>query len=117
MTDTTDNNHSNQNDNTAETLTLQEQSRVQIAEFLPGAIARALTSYFAFSKASPDEQECKDFAARHNAAKAAISHIELLVKLAKWADLPDPALENADENDRLSRLIESATKEISGALG
>lgn len=87
---------------------IQDQSRAQIAAFLPGAIMRALTSYFEFSKASPDEQQCKDFASRHTAAKAAISHIELLVKLAKWADLPD----ERDGKTNLALLLTNAQKEL-----
>ena len=87
---------------------MQGQSRAQIAAFLPGAIMRALTSYFEFSKASPDEKQCKDFAARHSAAKAAISHIELLVKLAKWADLPDETNSHPD----LDLLLTNAQEEL-----
>ena len=88
--------------------TIKDQSRVQIAAFLPGAMTRALTSYFEFSKGCPDEKECKDFASRHSAAKAAISHIELLVKLAKWADLPD----ETDASPDLAQMIANAQKEL-----
>lgn len=92
---------------------IQNETRAQIAAFLPGAITRALTSYFEFSKSKPDEKECKDFSNHHSAAKAAISHIELLVKLAKWADLPDPAVVAEMEQSQLAALIESANAEIS----
>lgn len=92
---------------------IQDQSRAQIAAFLPGAIMRALTSYFEFSKASPDEQQCKDFASRHTAAKAAISHIELLVKLAKWADLPD----EKDGSPDLALMIANAQQELDKSGG
>lgn len=87
---------------------IQDQSRAQIAAFLPGAIMRALTSYFEFSKASPDEKECKNFSNHHTAAKAAISHIELLVKLAKWADLPD----EKDGSPDLALMIANAQQEL-----
>ena len=42
------------------------------------------------------------------AAKAAISHIELLVKLAKWADLPD----EKDGSPDLALMIANAQQEL-----
>lgn len=66
---------------------IEEKTRSQIAGFLPDAIFRALTSYRQFSEQEASE-EAKEFTAHHNACKVAIAHIELLIKLARWADLP-----------------------------
>ena len=71
---------------------IHEKLRAQIEEFLPNAIKRALDSYFQFSIEDVEEKESKKFAAHHAAAKAAMAHIELLLKLAKMAEIPEEAL-------------------------
>lgn len=91
---------------------IQNTVRQQVADFLPDAITRALASYFQFSKDKPTEEECKEFAARHTAAKAAIAHVELLIKLAKWADLPDPEAENHNQQVMLAGLLKEAQEEL-----
>ncbi len=66
---------------------LEEKSRKQIASFLPQAMNKTLASYHAFmAQDVPDD--AKGFSAHHGAAKVAIAHVELLLKLARWADLP-----------------------------
>ncbi len=92
------------------TRKIEETSRVQTAGFLPDAIARALTSYQKFSE-SASGVESKDFAAHHNACKIAIAHIELLLKLARWADLPG---DDAPSNDKaiLSAMMSAAEEEL-----
>lgn len=62
---------------------------------------------------SMDAKYIKEFADFHKAAKVAISHVELLIKLAKWADLPD------DKNDaegcdhrQLAALLELAQRDV-----
>lgn len=92
--------------------TIEQQVREQVAAFLLGAIDRALVSYFQFSKDKPTDKECKEFAARHAAAKAAISHVELLIKLARWADLPDPAAENHNQQIVLAAMLQEAQEEV-----
>ncbi|PJB71697.1 MAG: hypothetical protein CO093_04615, partial [Alphaproteobacteria bacterium CG_4_9_14_3_um_filter_47_13] len=52
------------------------------------------------------------FAANHTAAKAAISHIELLLKLAQWADLPDARAEDHNRQIALSAMIQEAQEEL-----
>ncbi len=84
-------------------------TRRQIAEFLPTAIETALTSYQLFSE-SDSLDNAKDFKAHHDACKIAIAHIELLIKLAQWADLPD--LEDGNDQNILRGLIESGQKEL-----
>ncbi|MBI5165300.1 MAG: hypothetical protein HY985_15520 [Magnetospirillum sp.] len=52
---------------------------------LPARIDAALAGYETFA-AAPPPADAKGFAAWHAAAKAALAHIELLVKLARWAE-------------------------------
>ncbi len=78
-------------------ITIEHSTRQQIAEFLPEAIRLAVRSYREFMET--EEYLDKDanimkrqFATHHKEAKIAISHIELLIKLARWADLPDKTI-------------------------
>lgn len=52
---------------------------------LPGRIRAALDDYTRFVGAPPPE-DAKGFAAWQAAAKAALAHVEGLVKLARWAE-------------------------------
>ena len=95
--------------------TIEVQTRREIALFLPQAIQTALQSYQDFSQeqaTSDSETDSKDFKAHHDACKVAIAHIELLIKLARWADLPDPKLDDEDKQAMLQSLIESAQGEL-----
>ncbi|MCB9996606.1 MAG: hypothetical protein H6869_09240 [Rhodospirillales bacterium] len=90
---------------------IEEETRKQIACFLPDAIARALTSYHEFSQQPPSE-DAKLFTAHHNACKVAIAHIELLIKLARWADLPDVDAENHNQQIVLAAMVKEAEGEL-----
>lgn len=83
------------------------QTRAQIAETLPKAIERAITSYHVFTGREASSDESKDFQNQHAAAKAALAHIELLIKLA--ALLND---ENSDEAISVSNIIADAMREL-----
>lgn len=93
------------------TQTIEERSRAQIASFLPDAIAKALTSYHKFMEAEigPD---AKDFSAHHGACKVAIAHIDLLLKLARWADLPDARTGTSNEQIMLMAMVREAEEEL-----
>lgn len=95
---------------------IEIRMRRDIAAFLPCAIQTALNSYQTFSEAqitddasNPTSQE---FKAHHDACKVAIAHIELLIKLARWADLPDPKLESESQQAILQNLIEKGQAEL-----
>ena len=92
---------------------IEMRSRKQIAEFLPEALSTAIASYQLFSEKA-DLEEPKDFKLHHDACKVAIAHIELLIKLASWADLPDPSIEGEVAREELCALIQSAQVEING---
>ena len=95
---------------------IETRTRAQIAEFLPKAIDTALTSYQLFSEQDIPE-EAKEFKAHHDACKVAIAHIELLIKLAGWADLPNPDVESKDDQKLLKSLNENGQKELGGYKG
>ncbi len=92
---------------------IEARTRAQIARFLPKAIQTALLSYQEFSQ-DADFDDAKEFKSHHDACKVAIAHVELLIKLAQWADLPDPKAEVAETNAMLRGLIETAQVELDG---
>lgn len=94
------------------TQTIEDETRTQIAKFLPDAIARALKSYEAFAALDQPGTESKEFAAHHSAAKAAIAHIHLLIKLAQWAELPDPLLHEESRTQWMSELLNQAKGDV-----
>jgi len=87
---------------------IEDDTRRNIAEFLPSAIAKSLESYARFSdQEAPGE--AKDFTAHHNACKVAIAHIELLIKMARWADVQT---DSADNDSYLAQMISAAQDEL-----
>jgi len=63
---------------------------------LEDAVAEVAADYLAFLRAprADEPEDAKSFAARHAAAKAALSHIEQIIKLA--ADAPGDATADTD---------------------
>ncbi len=92
---------------------IEDYTRLQIAEFLPDAMERALLSYNEILKSEETEKSTK-FKAQHDACKVAVAHIQLLIKLAKLADLPEEAVKNMgeDKQEQLRCMIENASSEI-----
>lgn len=87
------------------------QARAQIADALPQAIETALSSYHAFID-NPDKKESKDFQNHHAAAKAALAHIELLIKLASIV-----SDESADNTADIATILADATQELNQEKG
>jgi hypothetical protein len=77
--------------------------RIRLAVRLPDHVAAALAGYEDFTATSPPA-DAKGFAAWHAAAKAALAHVDLLVKLARWAE---GSIE-ADEDCGVERLLQGA---------
>lgn len=94
-------------------LTIKDQTREQIAEFLPEALRTALNSYQNFTSAGPKEDN-SDFKEHHVSCKAAIAHIELLIKLANWADIPQGKLEDKNQQAVVCSMLEEAEQELIG---
>ena len=94
---------------------IESRMREHIALFLPGAMQAAIMSYQNFLEGeatSGDAQTAKSFRDHHDACKVAIAHIDLLIKLAKWADIPPPELQDANQQKILQTMIESAQDEL-----
>ncbi|MCB1530915.1 MAG: hypothetical protein H6853_04840 [Rhodospirillales bacterium] len=88
---------------------IKEETRLYLQEFLPEALTRALDSYHRFSEREAPQDDAKAFSAHHTACKVAIAHIELLLKLAKWAELPDQDSEN---NQSLVKALSDAEENL-----
>lgn len=98
------------------TQKIEGDTRARIAAFLPDAIAKALTSYQLFLEEGA-HNDAKEFKAHHEACKVAIAHVELLIKLAQWADLPDPVAEDVNQQKMLKAVMGEAMKELSAYDG
>ena len=76
--------------------------RQALASTLPGRIRAAVAGYEEFTGTAPPT-DAKGFAAWHAAAKAALAHVDLLVKLTRWAKT-----ESAEAEDGLEHLLSQA---------
>lgn len=88
---------------------IEAYARKQVVDFLRDAVEQALDSY----NALPEEAEIKEsqkFKALHDARKAAIAHIRLLIELAKREDSPED--QSQISQDKLSELIDAAKKRV-----
>lgn len=92
--------------------TIEEASREQISQFLPDAIRKALTSYHLFMERDYEEDKPKFFEEHHKACKVAIAHIELLIKLARFADLPDAKAADGNNQIMLAAMLQEAQEEL-----
>lgn len=77
--------------------------RGRLAASLPDHVAAALAGYEDFTATSPPA-DAKGFAAWHAAAKAALAHVDLLVKLARWAE----GSADTEADDGMERLLAGA---------
>lgn len=75
---------------------LGAETRARIADLLPQALEASLDSYHKFVTSQIDAQATKDFSAHHTAAKVALAHIQLLIKLASMIDVPGKDDPNSD---------------------
>ncbi|PCJ98574.1 MAG: hypothetical protein COA45_07595 [Zetaproteobacteria bacterium] len=90
---------------------IEADARVRIAKFIPKALATAIASYQSFSQRNMTK-ELSDFKKHQDACKVAIAHIQLLVKLAEWVELPDVLAKNAEPAEDMLGLMETAKEEI-----
>lgn len=75
--------------------------RVQISSQLETAATRVIESYRTFMTEEPDAGDARAFAAHHAACKAALAHLDLLLKLAKVAGIDTDGAEGDDEQARM----------------
>ena len=91
---------------------IEDDTKKRIAAFLPDAIGRALTSYHEFMQTPESKNNAKTFKDYHSACKVAIAHIELLIKLARWADLPDAKADDHNNQIILATMMQEAEEEL-----
>ncbi|CAA7619529.1 conserved hypothetical protein [Magnetospirillum sp. LM-5] len=84
--------------------------RAELRRTLPARISAALESYGRFTADEPPA-DAKGFAAWQAAAKAALAHVEVLVKLARWADGQDGGADPAEPS--LDALLAEARASLS----
>ncbi|CAA7613097.1 conserved hypothetical protein [Candidatus Terasakiella magnetica] len=84
--------------------------RQRLAAVLPGRVDAALAGYEDFTGSVPPS-DAKGFAAWHAAAKAALAHMEVLVKLARWAE---GRPEMVREDDGVERMLAQARAALDG---
>lgn len=88
--------------------------RKQAQQTLPGALRRALSAYACFS-ADPPPDNKKEFIAYQAGCRAALAHLDLLLKLARWVD-QETDLETDPDLD-LDRLVREAEAALRGSEG
>jgi len=84
--------------------------KMEMEQHLPSLIVRALGHYRVFSGQTPPT-DAKGFSAHFSACKAALGHLESLIKLAGWAEAESNANDasgNGEESDEMARLLKEA---------
>lgn len=87
---------------------MNEQIRGHLVQTLPDALYMALEVYKDF--AGTQHEDAADFKKHQEACKAAVAHIELLIKLA--ANVSDMLPKDSQEHEDLSQLIQNAMDEV-----
>ena len=93
----------------------EAEMRARISRFLPKALETAMASYRAFSRQKISDDPIA-FKKHHDACKVSVAHIELLIKLARWAKLPDDNLNDKQAQKEMHKLMQSAQGEIDSFL-
>lgn len=101
-------------DTKSQSGSIKEQTRQKIIAFLPDAMKRALESYKTFAEKDLSDEKSGTFKEHHAACKVAIAHVELLTKLARWADVPEEAAPQQEEISQadLAAMVRKAQKEV-----
>ncbi len=71
-----------------------------MANRLPGLIETAFRRYRDFTSIEPPDKP-KDFATYNTACRAALGHLEQLLKLARWSDANSPLVAQDSDVDSL----------------
>ncbi len=86
--------------------------RDRLSTLLPPLLENAAASYQTFASLQPPD-DAKGFTAHHSACKAALAHLDLLAKLARWAEGKEeaPPAAEPDATDRLLAEAQAALAE------
>lgn len=85
--------------------------RAQISAQLEAAATRVIESYRTFMNDEPEAGDARAFAAHHAACKAALAHLDLLMRLARLVGVEPEAVEASEEE---ARLIAEAREALAG---
>lgn len=91
--------------------------RARLSKFLPKAMERALGSYRMIALSHPVDGKSKEAdpagqKKQHEACRAAIVHVEQLVKLAKIYDLPNSKTGSKQEQEDLRKALDAVHEEL-----
>lgn len=93
---------------------LTDEVRKKIVGALPDVLAKALTDYQQFLDKTKKEtaETPQEFKARHDACKAALGHIALIVKLAQQVMAGDDGAGDPNQKIVLEALLADARQEL-----
>ena len=79
-------------------MTFEEYARSEITAILKETTEKAIASYYCYARKDFQNDMAKDFTEYHKSCKIAAAHLDLLIRLARWADKSETAKEeNIDE--------------------
>lgn len=87
------------------TIKFEDFARSEITDILEETIEKAVASYYCYAKKDLKEENAKDVTEYHKVCKVAAAHLDLLIKLARWADKTG----TSEEDDRT---LEEAQEEL-----
>lgn len=91
---------------------MDEAARAHIRALIAPVLERTAEEYRVFAESDPDEKEAKRFAARHAAGRAALAHIDLLLRLERWAAIPETSADTDAETQSLLNDARAALAEL-----
>ena len=91
-----------------------EDFRRDLSGWLPERLEMAAANYRRFTTVDPPE-DTKAFAAHQAACRASLSHIDLLMRLARWVQSSSDRLDATSEDD-LDRLFDEAENALQSQL-
>jgi hypothetical protein len=93
-------------------IKFEDKARSEITDILEETIDRAVTSYYCFAKKIFKEEESKDVTEYHKSCKVALAHLDLLIKLARWAD--KTGMDEAPDIDEARKDFEAYQQQRAG---
>ncbi|WP_430472706.1 hypothetical protein ACQ0MK_11475 [Thalassospira lucentensis] len=91
--------------------------RAEMLRDLPGDISRVRKAYRRAAQQAALLRDAKDFTAHQAACKAGLGHLEILIKLLRWASGAENDALSGKAKEGESLDVEKLIKEARGALG
>jgi len=93
-----------------------DTTRSSIARLVPEAMDRAIASYRDFV-ALETPLDAKGFKEHHTAGRTALAQLEALVRLARWAALPNSEPAAEDPDDDFDTMLSQASRALAVMRG